>query len=651
MSAAPRLASRPGPIPDGAGRKGSVPERLSRRVALVSEHASPLTRLGGVDSGGQNVYVGQLARHLATMGYRVDVFTRCDSDLLPEVAEWVPGVRIVHVPAGPPAWVRKEDLLPYMDDFADYVIRFARRRSRPYHVLHANFWMSALVASRVKDALGIPFVVTFHALGRIRRLHQGEADESPPERLGIEDAIVAHADHVIAECPQEQEDLVRLYNADPSRVTIVPAGFDPSELWPISKPLARVALGLPHDERVILQLGRMVRRKGVDTAIQGFSRLVHDHGIDARMIVVGGEADEPDPELTPELGRLAELARQEGVAGKVTFAGRKGRDDLKYYYSAADIFTTVPWYEPFGITPLEAMACGTPVVGSNVGGIKFSVRDGETGYLVAPNDPVALAERMAHLYRHPKLLALFGRQAIGRANALFTWQQVAASVAAVYEQVVAGRPGNSAEARSLAVVDRGFTQAVRAMQQSHARLRHLVLAAAEELLACFDRGGKVLVCGNGGSAADAQHLAGELVGRFRRPDRPALPALALTADSAVLTGWANDEGYEKAFARQIEAFGRPGDVLIGISTSGRSQNVLAAFRAARELSMRCIGILGGDGGAAAPVCDVPILAASDDTQRIQEVHTLVIHLMCELVEAGVMEAFDEEAEAPRTLGG
>jgi phosphoheptose isomerase len=580
--------------------------------------------------------VGQVARHLATLGYRVDVFTRRDGKALPQVAEWVPGVRIVHVPAGPPRWVRKEDLLPYMDEFSDYVAAFARRQRRPYDVVHANFWMSGLVASRLKSELGLPFVVTFHALGRIRRLHQREADESPAERIGIEDTVVAQADHVIAECPQEEEDLIRLYNADPARITIVPAGFDPSEFWPISKPLARVALGLPHNERLILQLGRMVPRKGVDTAIRGFAELVHRHGIAARMVVVGGEADDPDPALTPELGRLAGVADEAGVADRVTFAGRKGRDVLRHWYSAADLFVTVPWYEPFGITPLEAMACGTPVIGSNVGGVKFSVRDGETGYLVPPNDPVALGERMAHLYRHPKLLALFGRQAVRRANDLFTWQQVACGVAAIYESVVAGKPHRRAEAQRLALVDDGFDQAVRVLRHAQIRLRQVVHAAAEELLGCFSQGGKVLVCGNGGSAADAQHFAGELVGRFRARGRMALPAIALTADGVVLTGWSNDEGYEQAFARQVEALGSPGDVLVVITTSGRSPNVIAALDAARNRGMRCIGLLGGDGGRAAACCDLPIVVPSDDTQRIQEVHAVLIHLVCELVEAGVL---------------
>jgi phosphoheptose isomerase len=605
---------------------------MSRRVALISEHASPLAFLGGADSGGQNVYVGQLAKHLARMGCAVDVYTRRDGPLLPEVAEWVNGVRVVHVPAGPAAPVPKEELLPYMDQFTAYVLRRFRRQRRPYDLVHANFWMSGLVAADLKRALGTPFVVTFHALGRVRRQHQGPADRFPDERFAIEDRVVAEADHVLAECPQDAEDLVGLYNADPARVTIVPCGFDPEELWPISKALARVALGLGPDERIVLQLGRIVPRKGVDTAIRGFARLVRDHGIPARLLIVGGESDEPDPRLTPEIGRLQAIAAEEGVADRVTFVGRRGREALKYYYSAADVFVTTPWYEPFGVTPVEAMACGTPVVGANVGGIKFTVRDGETGYLVPPHDPAALAERLAHLYRDPRLLGVFGQQAVRRANALFTWQKVAGQVAGLYEEVLAaGRPDRRAEAEELAIVDRGLDDLVEVLRASRP-LRGTLLEVADVIGRAFAEGGRLLICGNGGSAAEAQHLAAELVGRFKQAGRAALPALALTADAAVLTAWANDADYADVFARQVEAHGRPGDVLLGLSTSGRSRNLVRAFEAARRRGLRRVALLGGDGGDVRALAEVSALVPSSDTQRVQEVQTILVHLVCELVE-------------------
>lgn len=601
---------------------------MTKRIALISEHASPLATLGGVDSGGQNVYIGEVAKNLASLGYTVDVFTRRDSPLLPEKAEWVNGVRIIQVPAGPPHSVRKEDLLPFMAEFTTYVFQSAKRR--PYDLIHANFWMSGLVAAELKQLLGIPFVVTFHALGRVRRSHQGEADQFPNQRFAIEDRVVAEADQIIAECPQEEEDLIRFYNADPARITIIPGGFDPGQFWPIGKALARVALGIAPEDRVILQLGRMVPRKGVDTVIQGFAHLLRQYQTPARLLVVGGEAEDPNPAISPEIGRLQAIAQSEGVADKVTFVGQRGREALKWYYSAADVFVTTPWYEPFGITPVEAMACGTPVVGSNVGGIKFTVRDGETGYLVSPKDPAAIAERVAHLYQHPKLLNVFRRQAIQRANDLFTWQKVTNSIADLYEKVLSASQPEQRQAR--AIIDRGFDGVIGALQESRRRLRPAILEAATVLSACFAGGGKLLICGNGGSAADAQHLAAEFVGRFKCGDRPGLPALALTADTAVLTAWANDIGYDQVFARQVETFGQAGDVLLGISTSGCSRNLIQAFQVARRQHLHAIAILGRGGGDLRALADLSIIVPATDTQQIQEVQIVVIHLLCELVE-------------------
>jgi phosphoheptose isomerase/glycosyltransferase involved in cell wall biosynthesis len=607
-----------------------------KRIAMISEHASPLAILGGVDSGGQNVYVGQLARHVAALGYEVDVFTRRDSAGLPEVAEWARGVRIVHVPAGPAEWVCKEDLLPHMGEFTAGMIRFCRRQRSGYALAHANFWMSGLVAADLRQALGLPFVVTFHALGRVRRAFQRAADAFPDARFAIEDRIVAEADHIVAECPQEEEDLIRYYNADPARTTIVPGGFDPAEFWPIAKPLARVTLGLPPHEPIVLQLGRLVPRKGVDTAIRGLARLRDEHGIAARLLIVGGDANDPDARVTPEIGRLQAVAREESVEDAVVFVGRRGRDVLKHYYSAADVFVTTPWYEPFGITPLEAMACGTPVIGANVGGIKFTVRDGETGYLVPPDDAAAVGERIAHLYRHPRLLTVFGRQAIRRANDLFTWRHVAGGVAAIYEDVLAaGDPRRRAQAGHLAVVDHGFDETFQALHESKRRLRGPIAEAADVVAECVAAGGTVLVCGTGGSAAQAQYLAGELVGRFRLPGHRALPVVALAADSTVVTAWANDAGDDDVFARQVEALGRTGDVLVALSTSGRSPSVLRALQAARRRGVRAIGLLGRDGGRAQPLVDIAITVPAQDTQRIREIHLVAVHLLCELVERRV----------------
>lgn len=412
---------------------------MNRKIALISEHASPLVTPGGTDSGGQNVYVGQVARHLAEYGYRVDIFTRRDTNHLPDVVSLASGVRVIHIAAGPAAFVRKEELLPYMGDFAAAMQRFCQQQQQPYDLIHANFWMSALVADWLRQRLGTPFVVTFHALGRVRQLHQGAADESPAERIALEEQVVAQADAIIAECPQDYADLVRLYQADPSRLSVIPCGFDPAEFCPVPQAAARSLLGLAQDERIVLQLGRMVPRKGVATVIRGFARFARQHAGSARLLIVGGASEVPDPAATPEIGRLQQIAGNEGVAEYVSFLGRRNRSILKAIYSAADVFVTLPWYEPFGITPLEAMACGIPVIGSDVGGIKFSVRDGTTGYLIPPHDPAALTDRLAYLHAHPLLKQQFGRQALQRVRQSFTWRHVTGSIAALYEQVLAGK--------------------------------------------------------------------------------------------------------------------------------------------------------------------------------------------------------------------
>ncbi len=301
---------------------------------MISEHASPLAGLGSADSGGRNVYVAQLARLLASNGHEVDVFTRRDDPDLTVVVPWQDGSRVIHVPAGPPGPIPKEQPLPRMGAFARYVQGCCARR--PYDLVHAHFWMSGMVASEIKAALGVPFVVTFHALGRIRRRHQGTNDRFPDCRFEIEERIVRDADCLIAEWPQDHEDLIEHYGADPELIATVPCGFDPGELWPVPRRTVRARLGLDRDAFIVLQLGRMVPRKGIDTVVQGFSRFRSDASR-AQLLIVGGDAREPDPQGTPEIARLQTLARTESVSDRIRFTGRRDREELKYYCSTADM--------------------------------------------------------------------------------------------------------------------------------------------------------------------------------------------------------------------------------------------------------------------------------------------------------------------------
>ncbi len=409
------------------------------RVALISEHASPLAQQGGIDAGGQNVYVAHVAAALARRGHHVDVLTRRDSRALPTAVDMRPGVRVLHIDAGPPEFVPKEQLLPHMRAFGTAALRLMRRSLR-HDAVHANFFMSGLVGLRLQRQLNLPLVQTFHALGAVRRLHQKEADRFPPERIELESRIAREADCVVAECPQDAADLIEHCGASPDRIAQVPCGVDLDEFGPGDKLQARRKLHLSEDEFIVLQLGRLVPRKGVDNVIRAVAEMQRMPERRAfRLLIVGGESTVPDETRTPEIGRLRRIAQEAGVEARVTFVGRRDRDQLRDYYRAADVFVTTPWYEPFGITPLEAMACATPVIGAAVGGIQHTVVDGLTGYLVPPHDPQTLALRLDDLRRHPEIGRLMGRAGLLRVQREFTWDSVAFRLAGIYAQVAARR--------------------------------------------------------------------------------------------------------------------------------------------------------------------------------------------------------------------
>jgi glycosyltransferase involved in cell wall biosynthesis len=418
-----------------------------KRIALISEHASPLAAIGGVDSGGQNIYVAHVARELARLGHSVDVFTRREDAHSPVVVPFALRARVVHVPAGPARVLPKEALLPCMPAFGKWMLEYfiqQRASGRDYDLAHANFFMSGMAGLRAKRALGCPLVMTFHALGRVRRLHQGASDGFPDERFAIEEELARCTDRLVAECPQDRDDLMAHYRAAPERIDVVPCGFDARQFHPVDKQAARAALGWDPRAFCILQLGRLVPRKGIDNVILGLAAMQRlrdapvSHAPPVRLYVVGGNSDEPDEQATPEIARLRALAREAGVAANVVFTGRRGRDQLRLFYGAADVFVTTPWYEPFGITPVEAMACARPVVGAGVGGIRSTVVDGETGFLVPPQAPQALAVRLAQLMADPMKAAAMGEAGLQRARRHYTWEGVARQLATVYERAMAG---------------------------------------------------------------------------------------------------------------------------------------------------------------------------------------------------------------------
>ena len=394
---------------------------------MVSEHASPLAVLGGVDAGGQNVHVAALAEGMGRHGVDVVVHTRRDDVSLPRRVRMSTGVTVDHVMAGPPTAVPKDDLLPYMDDFAKDLHRQWSVR-RP-DVVHAHFWMSGLAALAAARPLGIPVVQTFHALGVVKKRHQGSRDTSPARRLEVEREVVRSADKIVATCTDEVFELLHL-GGDRKRISVVPCGVDLTTFRP----------GGPADERTpgrhrLVYVGRLVERKGIGNAISALAGLVNNGGPDTELVVAGGP-DAADVDVDPEVGRLRALARKAHVEDRVHFRGRVGRAELPSLLRSADAVVCVPWYEPFGIVPLEAMACGVPVVAAAVGGIIDSVVDGKTGVHVPPRRPDEVAAVLRELLPDEARRAAYGRAGATRARARYSWSRVAASTLQTYDDLL-----------------------------------------------------------------------------------------------------------------------------------------------------------------------------------------------------------------------
>lgn len=392
------------------------------KIDLVSEHASPLAAIGGVDAGGQNVHVAALAAGLARRGHEVTVHTRRDDDALPERVVLQDGYDVVHVPAGPARELPKDDLLRHMPEFAAHLRR--TWTAHPPDLVHAHFWMSGLAS--VAAAGPVPVLQTFHALGSVKRRHQGDADTSPPNRIELERSLCRGVDHVVATCTDEVFELRRLGLAT-DRVSIVPCGVDTDVFTPDGPVAPRSA------RRRLLVLGRLVERKGQDDAVRALRAVP-----DAELVVVGGPA--PDRvDADPEVRRLRAIAAEAGVADRLVFAGSVARADVPAWVRSADVVLAVPWYEPFGITPLEAMACGRPVVATAVGGLQDSVVDGVTGDLVPPRDPDRLGAVLAALLADDVRRAAYGRAGVARARDRYRWSRVVADTETVYRQVRTGR--------------------------------------------------------------------------------------------------------------------------------------------------------------------------------------------------------------------
>jgi D-inositol-3-phosphate glycosyltransferase len=404
---------------------------VSLRVAVLSTHTCPLAPLGGWETGGMNVYVRELGRALAERGASVDIFTRRQSSEAPDVVEYAPGARVVHLEAGPRRHVDKYDVLDYLPDLACGIQRWRALTGVSYDLIHSHYWLSGRLGLLFADRWGVPMVSMFHTLAQLKnRVAESAAEREQSVRFDIERRTMAGSDRVVAATDVDRAQIVRHYG-DLAPIAVIPGGVDLSRFRPLDQGAARAALGLPAAGRVLLFVGRIQRLKGLEVLFRAFGLL---GGVDARLLVVGGL---PSTSLEArEISRLEQLAARLGISERVSFAGAVSHERLPEYYAAADVTVMPSSYESFGLVAVESLACGRPVVATRIGGLRTIVRDGETGLLVPWRDPALFAEALGRVLGDSGLWARLASAA--RPSVLqFGWDHIAEQHLGLYADVLA----------------------------------------------------------------------------------------------------------------------------------------------------------------------------------------------------------------------
>ena len=390
-----------------------------------------------------NVYVREFSSALARAGVECDVFTRASSDDLAPVMDIEPGFRLHHIAAGPPAPLPKEALIDVVDEFADGVLKSMTTpgirgggEDLPYDAVHANYWLSGIAGHTIKHQLDLPLVSTFHTLDRVK------AEDSPEEveahsrhiRAEAEASIIRCSDTVLASCSVEAAQITELYGADPSRIRIVAPGVDHAFFGPGDRAQARRALGLPAKGPLLLFVGRIQPLKGAAVAVATLASVLRDSP-DAHLVVVGGPSG---PRGDEEVARIDALVDGLGLRDRVLFVPPRPHELLSTFYRAADVCLVPSRSESFGLVALEAAACGTPVVASDVGGLRSLVDHGRTGYLVEEPDPEAYAGWVRQIRAEPLLAERLSTGSVLRARR-YTWARAANLLVDIYGDLTAGR--------------------------------------------------------------------------------------------------------------------------------------------------------------------------------------------------------------------
>jgi D-inositol-3-phosphate glycosyltransferase len=409
-------------------------------IAMLSYHTCPLATLGGKDTGGMNVYVRELTTHLGALGIHVDVFTRSQDEHVPHILHDLGyGNRVVHVQAGPEVPMPKKELANYLPEFVEGIKKFAQEKHIHYDLIHSHYWMSGIAAKHLKAAWKVPVVHMFHTLVLMKnRVARSEAEMEGEYRLTGERQVLKMADRIIAATMAEEAQLQFLYNTTAKKIDIIPPGVDVRRFYPIPPDEAKAAIGVPPELCMLLFVGRIEPLKGIDTLIRALA-IISKSGAPLAcpvyLAIIGGDPYASPEEMNSEMKRLQDLCIELGIGSLVIFLGKRDQDSLPYYYSAATVLVMPSHYESFGMVALEAMACGTPVVASQVGGLGFLVQDGKTGFVVPSDNPELLGQRLVELLGSPELREKMGKQAAKYARQ-YNWEVISKRVLEVYKSLM-----------------------------------------------------------------------------------------------------------------------------------------------------------------------------------------------------------------------
>jgi D-inositol-3-phosphate glycosyltransferase len=413
---------------------------MSLEIAFVSIHGDPLARLGGTHHGGQNVYVKELSRYLGASGLSIDVYSRWEDEEQPSEEKYSRGTQVVRIPVGPPEAIQKEKIVSLLKDLASWIPTYQIQKGLKYHIVHSHYYFSGAVGIHLKNTWGIPLVHTFHSLGAVKGESLGEKDRSPGARIEIEKKICQAADVIIATAPQEKVDLVEYYGTDPAKIKIVPCGVNLELFRPLPQDDSRSEIAFSPDDFLITYVGRLEERKGIDTLLEAIY-LVNDSDVQA-VIVGGPPTDKPFlswAELSePPFKKYMAMIEQYGIEKQVTFTGGKPQDQLSKYYSASDVTVIPSYYEPFGMTAIEAMACGSSVIASRVGGLKTTIKENKVGALFEPRSASQLAEKIKIMKDQPSMNAELRRNARPYVEETYNWKIIARSVVGIYQDLLQG---------------------------------------------------------------------------------------------------------------------------------------------------------------------------------------------------------------------